>query len=307
MRSLIVFCLFGLAITVTCFAQTNQTKSLTITTYYPAPYAVYSKLQLSPGEQPALTGAGIMYFNNTEQKPYISNDTQWQPMFSGSSSITSQAGYHIAPDQCSGNKNTGAHANQLCDGLWFKDIVFPQPFPSAPHVIVTAEAIPDVINSPCTRNVTDMYIAYPENITPTGFRLFASGSVEDYQIAITCGAGYENWYTRATAGWYAVTDTQDGNFTVGSVWVCSPDGGEVWDVGSTHNITWDTNGTIDAVRIEYSTDNGTTYTPITWATRNNDTYSWNVTNTPSTTCLIKILDSSDHDVNDTSDAAFTIQ
>jgi hypothetical protein len=44
MKSIILFIL-ALSITVICFAQSNNTESLTITTYYPAPYGVYRDLQ----------------------------------------------------------------------------------------------------------------------------------------------------------------------------------------------------------------------------------------------------------------------
>ena len=43
MKSLILF-LLALSVTAICFAQSNYTESLTITTYYPAPYGVYRDL-----------------------------------------------------------------------------------------------------------------------------------------------------------------------------------------------------------------------------------------------------------------------
>jgi hypothetical protein len=51
------------------YSQSNRTESITITTYYPAPYGVYRNLKLSPSNAP-LTGLseGVMYYNRTEHK-----------------------------------------------------------------------------------------------------------------------------------------------------------------------------------------------------------------------------------------------
>jgi Metallo-peptidase family M12B Reprolysin-like/Viral BACON domain/Kre9/KNH-like N-terminal Ig-like domain/Bacterial Ig domain len=96
--------------------------------------------------------------------------------------------------------------------------------------------------------------------------------------------------------------TPDGD----SITVTSPDGGESWTEGTSQNITWTTTGTVGNVMIEYSTDNGTSYTTITSSTSNDGSHSWTVPNTISSQGLIKITDAADAGITDTSDAVFSI-
>jgi len=91
-----------------------------------------------------------------------------------------------------------------------------------------------------------------------------------------------------------------------SIAVTSPNGGEILYVGLTKNITWLSAGKVGNVRIEYSTDSGTSWMEIVGSTENNGTYSWLVPDAASTTCLVRISEAEDGDPSDTSDAAFTI-
>jgi hypothetical protein len=99
-------------------------------------------------------------------------------------------------------------------------------------------------------------------------------------------------------------------YTYGSVTptitVTSPNGGELWEVNSTHNFTWSSTGTVGNVKIEYSTDNGTTWKNVVSSTANDESYSWKVPNTISSQCLVKIKEASDGDPSDTSDSTFSI-
>jgi hypothetical protein len=91
-----------------------------------------------------------------------------------------------------------------------------------------------------------------------------------------------------------------------SIAVTSPNGGEILYVGLTKNITWLSAGKVGNVRIEYSTDSGTSWMEIVGSTENNGTYSWFVPDAASTTCLVRISEAEDGDPSDTSNAAFTI-
>lgn len=77
-------------------------------------------------------------------------------------------------------------------------------------------------------------------------------------------------------------------------------------MGSAHNITWTSIGTIANVKVEYSTNNGTGWTTIVASTPNSRTYSWTVPATPSATCLVRVSDASNAAISDVSDAVFTI-
>lgn len=86
----------------------------------------------------------------------------------------------------------------------------------------------------------------------------------------------------------------------------SPNGGEVWVVGETEEITW-TDVNVYDVKIELSVDNGTSWSTITESTPNTGTYSWIVESQDSSDqCLIRITNVDDGNVLDVSDDVFTI-
>jgi hypothetical protein len=87
--------------------------------------------------------------------------------------------------------------------------------------------------------------------------------------------------------------------------VTSPNGGENWQVGSSHNITWISDGTSGTVKIDYSIDNGSAWTPVIASTPDDGTHPWNVPNTPSASCLVRVADT-DGSPTDPSNAVFTI-
>ena len=91
-----------------------------------------------------------------------------------------------------------------------------------------------------------------------------------------------------------------------SIFVNSPNGGENWQIGSTHNIIW-TQTNITNVKIEYTTNNGTNWSTVIATTpANSGSYPWTIPNTPSTFCRIKISDAETGTVLDESDDVFTI-
>jgi len=88
--------------------------------------------------------------------------------------------------------------------------------------------------------------------------------------------------------------------------VVSPNGGEARFVGRTYDIVWTTEGAVDNVSIEYSTNGGGTWTTIAASAPNDGTHPWTVPATPSDNCLVRISDAADGDPSDLSDATFTI-
>ncbi|MGD2092542.1 MAG: VCBS repeat-containing protein [Candidatus Aminicenantes bacterium] len=121
---------------------------------------------------------------------------------------------------------------------------------------------------------------------------------DDYIIRVTNSTGGLDAYS----GRFSVVD--DG---VDRVFVESPNGGESLVADTTYNITWMSTGTVDNVKLEYSTDDGTTWTEIIDSTPEADgSYTWTVPNEPSNQCLVRISDVADSNTNDTSDAVFTI-
>ena len=91
-----------------------------------------------------------------------------------------------------------------------------------------------------------------------------------------------------------------------SVAVVSPNGGEVWVVGESEDITW-TGVNVSDVKIELSVDNGSNWTTIIESTPNTGSYPWTVTAQDSSDeCLIRITNAADGTVFDVSDDVFTI-
>ena len=106
-------------------------------------------------------------------------------------------------------------------------------------------------------------------------------------------------------------DISNNNFTVTnlivqSIKLTSPIGGEAWEAGTTHNITW--NGTaINSVKIEFTSNNGTDWTTIANNLPGSGSYAWNLPNTNSTQCKIRVSDATDGVPSDVSGFAFTIK
>ena len=105
-------------------------------------------------------------------------------------------------------------------------------------------------------------------------------------------------------------DVSDATFAISPVQpaLLYPNGGQTWQLGCSYNITWLTSTLYTTVKIDYSLDNGITWTQIVNAATNNGSYAWTVptTFTPSTQCLIRISNTGNLALNDVSNAPFTI-
>jgi photosystem II stability/assembly factor-like uncharacterized protein len=89
--------------------------------------------------------------------------------------------------------------------------------------------------------------------------------------------------------------------------VLAPNGGEVWNVGSTQNIRWNAVG-LTSIEISYKTSPTSTWIRIAQSVdASQGTYAWTVPNTPSTQARVRILDRLTGSVVDSSDNVFTIQ
>lgn len=104
-------------------------------------------------------------------------------------------------------------------------------------------------------------------------------------------------------------DNSDAVFTISepAPILTSPNGGEVWTVNSNRSITWNSNSFYSTVNLEYSINNGSTWTPIASGLNNTGGYSWLVPYTPSTQALVRASNSANTAINDVSNAVFTIQ
>ncbi|MBU4446246.1 MAG: T9SS type A sorting domain-containing protein [Candidatus Marinimicrobia bacterium] len=89
-----------------------------------------------------------------------------------------------------------------------------------------------------------------------------------------------------------------------------PNGAEIWMQGETQEISWTANDEsyIRTDSVFYSIDNGVTWIFIASHSGNCQNFSWQVPNTPSDQCLVKVSvhDSGNNNAIDISDSVFTI-
>ncbi|UCE17155.1 MAG: hypothetical protein JSV84_09625 [Gemmatimonadota bacterium] len=89
-----------------------------------------------------------------------------------------------------------------------------------------------------------------------------------------------------------VADRDSGLTVLGNAYVdiASPNGGESWCAVEDHEITWSSCFTSGNVIIEYSTNGGTDWEPVTESTPDDGSYPWTIPDTPSIDCLVRICD-----------------
>ncbi len=90
--------------------------------------------------------------------------------------------------------------------------------------------------------------------------------------------------------------------------VTSPNGGEEWCAGESHDITWTSSGlgAKTYVKIEISRNKGTTWETIIPSTSNDGSHTWTATGPSTTNAVIRISSNSYSSVSDTSNGIFTI-
>ncbi|MEA2095447.1 MAG: hypothetical protein U9P73_01970, partial [Candidatus Cloacimonadota bacterium] len=114
----------------------------------------------------------------------------------------------------------------------------------------------------------------------------------------------------------SATDISDAVFTIDAdntpptVEVIEPNGGEDWGTYEWHSVNWSSDDNVGVVSdsIFYSIDDGVNWTLIASHTGNPQNFSWQVPNTPSEECLIKVMvfDASSNFAEDISDGTFII-
>jgi len=99
------------------------------------------------------------------------------------------------------------------------------------------------------------------------------------------------------------TSAQQYPFPVDDITLLTPDGSESLTEDDVYEITWSSIGTVGAVHIEYSVDDGSNYSDVVASTTNDGSYDWTVPAEDSAVCLVRVGDGI---VSDVSDANFTI-
>jgi MYXO-CTERM domain-containing protein len=88
--------------------------------------------------------------------------------------------------------------------------------------------------------------------------------------------------------------------------IAAPDGGERLVPGSAFDIQWATVGSVPEVKLEYSVNDGESWTPIVGSVANTGKHSWTVPSVETNKALIRVSNVVDPDMRDESNAGFAI-
>jgi len=116
----ILFSIAGFLFTFSGLSFAADGESITISTYYPAPYGVYQKIRLYPTSVPTTSvDRGLMYYNTTDNLLKYHNDTEWVNL-TGTSCVIKQFDASGGADLCPAGyqtwsaKASGSTGDMLC-------------------------------------------------------------------------------------------------------------------------------------------------------------------------------------------------
>ena len=165
-----------------------------------------------------------------------------------------------------------------------------------------------------TAGASGLYNVQYSAIGPlSGFATLASGvSGNTYNWTNIPNTPGTNYYVRVQdAGNTCKNDVSNAAFSITAAQpvLTYPNGGEQLWSASTYNITWNAATFYSNPRLEYSLDNGVTWTLITASASNTGTYAWTIPALANTytNCLVKASNSANVNLNDVSNAVFTIK
>ncbi|MFK5879461.1 MAG: sugar-binding protein [Flavobacteriaceae bacterium] len=169
-----------------------------------------------------------------------------------------------------------------------------------------------------TTNGYSMEFAIPWtnfNVTPTagtdiGFNIVVNDDEncgnQHNMPAQLLWAGSSNYYNDPSAWGTISLSSETTSYSVDYISLLNPNGGEFCINNKTTEINWVSNG-ITNIDIDCSSDNGSTWSSVaTNISASSGSYSWNVSATASEECLIKIYETGNASLNDSSESVFTI-
>ena len=118
------------------------------------------------------------------------------------------------------------------------------------------------------------------------------------------GMGSFSWYVLSVDEVNAISTQDTFLLTKPFVTMLDPNGGEGLLIGSIRTISWSAD--TDSVEIAWSTDSGSSWTPIATVSATPDTLDWEVPDAPTINGLLRIRSAADSSVVDLSDGPFTI-
>ncbi|MFA6357516.1 MAG: DUF2341 domain-containing protein, partial [Candidatus Omnitrophota bacterium] len=110
-----------------------------------------------------------------------------------------------------------------------------------------------------------------------------------------------------------VIDKSNASFRLMGAEITSPNGGNIWELGKQHSITWNSGGTLGSgtLKFEYSLDNGSTWVSPEIASGQTDDgdLTWNITTNlahASDNVKVRMTDAANTQVDDSSNAVFAL-
>ena len=131
-----------------------------------------------------------------------------------------------------------------------------------------------------------------------------------------CGVRYK--YGRAGSGENSVLDNSSLQLPLepttsivpvsepASIALSSPKGAEIWRAGGQHAIVWSSTGQIANVKIEYSANNGTSWTTAAASAPNSGSFAWTVPTSAGAQYKIRVGKADDASISGESAAPFTV-
>jgi beta-lactamase superfamily II metal-dependent hydrolase len=187
--------------------------------------------------------------------------------------------------------------------------------PTAPSLLVASAASSSEIDL--------SWGASTDNVGVTGYNVYRSTNGSTFSLAGTSSTtGFADLgLSSSTTYWYQVTAVDGAgnpsaasNTASATTWappvtsltLTSPNGGESWSGGNSRAITW-TSTNVSNVKLEYSTNNGSSWTVIASSVAaSTGSYTWAVPNTATTQARVRISDAQNGTPTDASDGVFTI-
>ncbi|MFA5392699.1 MAG: DUF2341 domain-containing protein, partial [Candidatus Paceibacterota bacterium] len=108
-----------------------------------------------------------------------------------------------------------------------------------------------------------------------------------------------------------VVDKSDLTFRLMGAEIIAPNGSEIWELGKTHTITWNSGGTLGSstLKFDYSLDGGASWAAEIASGQTDDgSLTWNIASgiTPSDNVLVRMTDTGNTQVDDSSNAVFAL-
>jgi len=163
-----------------------------------------------------------------------------------------------------------------------------------------------------TGAITNVKLEYSKDNFGSDVNTIVASTTNDGTYAWTIPDDVDSsvWVRVSDASDADVNDVSDANFaiaTLRTVTLTAPNGAEEWEATTSHDITWSSTGDITNVKLEYSKDNfASDVNTIVASTTDDGTYAWTVPSDVSSTVRVRVSDASDADVNDVSNADFSI-